>query len=144
MVAGETTSEAAQVIAHAINQQLGNAGKTVLYGEAVEVDPVDHLQSIADLARDMHAGQVDLLIMLDGVNPVYTAPVDLDFDKALEKVATRIHHGLYVDETAEAAIGTFPPRTPWRAGATPAPSTARRARPSRSSSRCSAARACTR
>jgi Fe-S-cluster-containing dehydrogenase component len=101
VVAGETTSEAAQVIVHAINAQLGNAGKTVFYGDAVEVDPVDHLQSIAELARDMHAGQVDLLIMLDGVNPVYTAPVDLDFDKALEKVATRIHHGLYVDETAE-------------------------------------------
>jgi MoCo/4Fe-4S cofactor protein with predicted Tat translocation signal len=101
VVAGETTSEGAQVIAHAINQQLGNAGKTVLYGEAVELDPVDHLQSISELVRDMRAGQVDVLVMLGGVNPVYTAPAELDFAQALEKVGTRIHHGLYVDETAE-------------------------------------------
>ncbi len=101
VVAGETTSPAAQVLAHAINAKLGNAGKTVIYAEPAEIDPVDHLQSLAELVRDMRAGQVDLLIMLGGVNPVYTAPADLDFAAALPKVATRIHHGLYVDETAE-------------------------------------------
>ncbi len=101
VVAGETCSAAAQVLAHAINEKLGNAGKTVIYGEPVEVDPVDHLQSIADLVRDMNAGQVDLLIMLGGVNPVYTAPADLDFAAALDKVAVRIHHGLYAEETAD-------------------------------------------
>ncbi|HEV3458776.1 MAG TPA: TAT-variant-translocated molybdopterin oxidoreductase [Thermoanaerobaculia bacterium] len=101
VVAGETTSPAAQVLAHAINEKLGNAGKTVIYAEPAEIDPVDHLQSLAELVRDMRAGQVDLLIMLGGVNPVYTAPADLDFAAALAKVATRIHHGMYVDETAE-------------------------------------------
>jgi MoCo/4Fe-4S cofactor protein with predicted Tat translocation signal len=101
VVAGETASPAAQVLAHAINEKLGNAGRTVLHGEPVEIDPVDHLQSIADLVRDMSSGQVDLLVMLGGVNPVYTAPADLDFAAALDKVAVRIHHGLYADETAE-------------------------------------------
>jgi MoCo/4Fe-4S cofactor protein with predicted Tat translocation signal len=101
VVAGETTSPAAQVLAHAINEKLGNAGKTVFYAEPAEIDPVDHLQSLAELVRDMRAGQVDLLILLGGVNPVYTAPADLDFAGALTKVATRIHHGVYVDETAE-------------------------------------------
>jgi MoCo/4Fe-4S cofactor protein with predicted Tat translocation signal len=101
VVAGETTSPAAQVLAHAINEKLGNAGRTVLYSMPVEIDAVDHLQSLGDLVRDMRAGQVDLLIMLGGVNPVYTAPADLDFEAALKRVATRIHHGLYVDETAE-------------------------------------------
>ncbi|MBV8200742.1 MAG: TAT-variant-translocated molybdopterin oxidoreductase, partial [Acidobacteria bacterium] len=101
VVAGETTSPAAQVLAHAVNEKLGNAGKTVFYAEPAEIDPVDPLQSLAELVRDMRAGQVDLLIMLGGVNPVYTAPADLDFAAALSKVATRIHHGLYVDETAE-------------------------------------------
>jgi MoCo/4Fe-4S cofactor protein with predicted Tat translocation signal len=101
VVAGETASPAAQVLAHAINEKLGNAGKTVVYAEPAEIDPVDHLQSLAELVRDMRAGQVDVLIMLGGVNPVYTAPADLDFTAALSKVATRIHHGLYADETAE-------------------------------------------
>jgi molybdopterin-containing oxidoreductase family iron-sulfur binding subunit len=101
VVAGETTTPAAQVLAHAINEKLGNTGKTVVYTEPAEIDPVDHLQSLAELVRDMRAGQVDVLIMLGGVNPVYTAPADLDFADALGKVATRLHHGLFVDETAE-------------------------------------------
>jgi MoCo/4Fe-4S cofactor protein with predicted Tat translocation signal len=101
VVAGETTSPAAQVLAHAINEQLGNTGKTVVYTEPAEIDAVDHLQSLAELVRDMRAGQVDVLIMLGGVNPVYTAPADLEFAEALTKVATRLHHGLLADETAE-------------------------------------------
>jgi len=101
VVAGETTSPAAQVLAHAINEKLGNTGKTVVYTEPAEIDAVDHLQSLAELVRDMRAGQVDVLVMLGGVNPVYTAPADLEFAEALTKVATRIHHGLLADETAE-------------------------------------------
>jgi MoCo/4Fe-4S cofactor protein with predicted Tat translocation signal len=101
VLAGEATSPAAQVLAHAINEKLGNAGKTVIYTEPAEIDPVDPLQSLAELVRDMRAGQVELLIMLGGVNPVYTAPADLEFADALAKVKTRIHHGLFVDETAE-------------------------------------------
>jgi MoCo/4Fe-4S cofactor protein with predicted Tat translocation signal len=101
VVAGEHASPAAQVLVHAINQALGNAGATVLYQEPVEADPVDHVASLADLVRDMAAGQVELLLMLDGVNPVYTAPADLPFAGALQKVRLRVHHGLYEDETSE-------------------------------------------
>ena len=36
-----------------------------------------------------------------GSNPAYAAPADLDFAEALDKVPLRIHHGLYLDETAE-------------------------------------------
>jgi molybdopterin-containing oxidoreductase family iron-sulfur binding subunit len=39
--------------------------------------------------------------MLGGNNPVYDAPVDFDFGPALLKVKTRVHSGLYYDETAE-------------------------------------------
>jgi MoCo/4Fe-4S cofactor protein with predicted Tat translocation signal len=100
VVVDECMSPAAHVLAHACNQALGNLGATVLLAEPVEVDPVDHVQSIAELARDMSAGRVELLLLLDGVNPVYTAPADLDFAEALKKVRLRIHHGLYEDETA--------------------------------------------
>jgi MoCo/4Fe-4S cofactor protein with predicted Tat translocation signal len=100
----EYLSPAAQVLVHAINQALGNsggAGSTVIYTDPVESDPVDHLESLRTLVADMNAGKVDMLVMLGSVNPVYTAPADLDFAKALEKVALRIQHGLYVDETSE-------------------------------------------
>ena len=57
------------------------------------------MQSVRELVRDMNDGQVDLLVILGG-NPVYTAPADLKFGEALKKVATRIHLGLYDDETS--------------------------------------------
>jgi MoCo/4Fe-4S cofactor protein with predicted Tat translocation signal len=99
VVADEYLSPAAQVLVHGINQALGNAGATVFYQEPVESDPVDHVQSLAELTRDMAAGQVSVLVILDGVNPVYSAPADLDFKGAMEKVAVRVHHGLFQDET---------------------------------------------
>ncbi|HEX9943087.1 MAG TPA: TAT-variant-translocated molybdopterin oxidoreductase [Thermoanaerobaculia bacterium] len=101
VVVDEYASPAAQVLGAAINQALGNVGATVLYQEPVEADPVDHVRSLAELVRDMNGGQVELLLMLDGANPVYTAPADLGFAQALQKVPLRVHHGLYEDETAE-------------------------------------------
>jgi MoCo/4Fe-4S cofactor protein with predicted Tat translocation signal len=101
VVGDEYLSPAAQVLVHGINQALGNAGATVFYQEPVEADPVDHVQSIAELTRDMAAGQVQVLVILDGVNPLYSAPADLDFKNAFEKVGVRIHHGLFQDETSD-------------------------------------------
>src|SRR5213078_5414881 len=51
---------------------------------------------------DMNAGNVRLLVMLGG-NPVYTAPVDLKFSDAMQKVALRVHLGMQQDETAAQA-----------------------------------------
>jgi MoCo/4Fe-4S cofactor protein with predicted Tat translocation signal len=100
IVADEYGSPALQVLVHAINQALGNAGKTVVYTEPVEVDPVDPVQSLTELVADMNAGRVDVLLMLDGVNPVYSAPADLPFAEGLKKVRVAIHHGLHEDETS--------------------------------------------
>ncbi|HSS47794.1 MAG TPA: TAT-variant-translocated molybdopterin oxidoreductase [Thermoanaerobaculia bacterium] len=100
VVADEYGSPALQVLAHAINQALGNAGRTVVYSEPVEVDPVDPVQSLGELAADMNAGKVDVLLMLDGVNPVYSAPADVPFAEGLKKVRVAIHHGLHEDETS--------------------------------------------
>ncbi len=99
VVAGEYTSPEVHVLAHAINQKLANVGRTVHSIEPIEVDPVDHRASLAELVRDMEEGRVEALIILD-CNPVYTAPVDVPFSRALAKVPLRIHYGLYADETA--------------------------------------------
>ena len=42
-----------------------------------------------------------MLLVILGGNPVFTAPADLGFADALAKVTTRVHLGLYHDETAE-------------------------------------------
>ena len=85
-----------------MNQSLGNVGKTVLYTDPVDANPVNQTESIKELVGDINAGKVDLLIILGG-NPAYDAPADLDFAGVLksDKAPLRVHLGLYQDETAE-------------------------------------------
>jgi molybdopterin-containing oxidoreductase family iron-sulfur binding subunit len=99
VIAGDQQPPVVHALAHAINQSLGNVGKTVLYTEPVEARPEDQLASLRTLIADMQARAVECLLIL-GVNPVYDAPADLDFAGALQQVALRVHHGLYADETA--------------------------------------------
>jgi MoCo/4Fe-4S cofactor protein with predicted Tat translocation signal len=101
VAADEYSSPAVQVLVHGINQALGNVGRTVFQTVPVEAAPVDQVTSMRQLVADMNAGRVELLLMLGGVNPVYTAPADLDFAQALQKVPLRAHHGLFEDETSE-------------------------------------------
>src|SRR4051794_5330473 len=72
VIAGEHQPPAVHAIAHAMNQMLGNTGKTVLYTDAVEASPVDEIASISELVKDIGDGAVETLIMLGG-NPVYDA-----------------------------------------------------------------------
>jgi molybdopterin-containing oxidoreductase family iron-sulfur binding subunit len=98
VIAGDWQPPAVHLLAAAINTALGNDGATVIYTEPVAASPVDQTQSLRDLVAAMNAGQVEVLLLLD-VNPVYDAPVDLEFTAAFDKVGARIHRGLYFDET---------------------------------------------
>jgi MoCo/4Fe-4S cofactor protein with predicted Tat translocation signal len=100
VVPGEFQSPAVQALAHAINGALGNIGQTVTYIDPVEVDAVEHGQSIRELVADMNAGKVETLVIIGG-NPVYNAPVDLEFAKALEKVKLCIQLAIYKNETTD-------------------------------------------
>src|SRR5205814_4949611 len=59
----------------------------------------NQLDSLKQLVADMNAGAVKTLIILGG-NPVYDAPSDLAFVKALDKVPFRAHLSPYYDETS--------------------------------------------
>lgn len=100
VIAGDAQPPAVHALAHAINQALGNNGQTVVYTQTAEAMPVDQVASLRELTADMAAGKVDLLLILGG-NPVYTAPADVDFSAALDKVQTRVRLGLYEDETSD-------------------------------------------
>src|SRR5580698_4475849 len=102
VIAGDHQPPVVHVLAHAVNQALGNVGKTVFYTDPVDSNPVNQTESLKDLVADMHAGKVDLLIVIDG-NPAYDAPADLNFADALKNtnIPLRVHLGLYQDETAE-------------------------------------------
>jgi MoCo/4Fe-4S cofactor protein with predicted Tat translocation signal len=99
VVAGEEQPPAVHAIAMAINQALGNIGKTITITDPVEVAPVNQLDSLKQLVADMNAGTVKTLILLGG-NPVYDAPTDLAFVKAMDKVPFRAHLSPYYDETS--------------------------------------------
>ena len=99
VVPGEFQPPSVHVLAHAINQALGNVGSTVRYTGPVEAAPVDQMRSLVDLVEAIKAGQVEALLILDA-NPMYSAPADLDFAEHFDKVPLRVHMGLHVDETA--------------------------------------------
>jgi molybdopterin-containing oxidoreductase family iron-sulfur binding subunit len=99
IIAGEHQSPRVHAIAHALNQTLGNTGKTVLYTDPSESNPVDEIASLGELVTDMRNGAVETLLILGG-NPVYDAPADFAFLDALRRVNLRVHLGLYANETA--------------------------------------------
>jgi molybdopterin-containing oxidoreductase family iron-sulfur binding subunit len=99
VVAGDRQPPGVHGLAHAMNQALDNVGKTVIYTDPIEANPVDQMASLRELVKDMESGAVRILLMLGG-NPVYTAPVDLGFAEQLAKVPLRVHSGLYEDETS--------------------------------------------
>ncbi|HSD66793.1 MAG TPA: TAT-variant-translocated molybdopterin oxidoreductase [Vicinamibacteria bacterium] len=99
VMAGESQPPAVHAMAHAVNEALGAVGTTVTYTAPAEAAPGGEAAALAALVADMKAGRVEVLVVL-GSNPAYGAPADLSFAEALDAVPLRIHHGLYVDETA--------------------------------------------
>jgi len=102
VVPGDHQSPVVHALAHAMNQALGNVGKTVFYTDPVNANPINQTGSLKDLVTDMRAGKVDLLVILEG-NPGYDAPGDLAFADALKNanIPLRVHLGLHQNETAE-------------------------------------------
>ncbi len=102
VIAGDHQRPEVHAFAHAFNQTLGNVGNTVFYTNPVDANPLNQTESIKDLVAEVHAGKVDLLVILGG-NPAYDAPADLNFAELLKsnRVPLRVHLGLYQNETAE-------------------------------------------
>jgi MoCo/4Fe-4S cofactor protein with predicted Tat translocation signal len=102
VIPGEQQSANVHLAAIALNQTLGNVGKTVVYTETVQPLPSIQGDDLKSLVADINAGKVQWLLILDS-NPVYSAPVDLKFAEALGKVPKSAHLGSHVDETAQIA-----------------------------------------
>jgi molybdopterin-containing oxidoreductase family iron-sulfur binding subunit len=101
VIAGENQPPIIHALAHAMNNALGNVGKTVFYTDPLEVNSVDQRQSLQELVNDLDGGRVELLVILGG-NPVYNTPSDLKLDfERLKKAKLRVHLSEYKDETSE-------------------------------------------
>jgi len=99
VLAGDEQPPAVHALVHAINAALGNIDNTVFYSEPVEARPVEHVESLKELVSDIAQGRVAILAIAGG-NPAFTAPVDFQFSKLLERVPFRIRLGMYEDETS--------------------------------------------
>jgi molybdopterin-containing oxidoreductase family iron-sulfur binding subunit len=98
VIAGPQSSVACHAAAIAVNAGMGAVGKTVEYTETVAAIPSEQTADLKALVAAMNAGKVQWLVML-GVNPLYNAPVDLDFESAFNKVPNTVHLGSHLDET---------------------------------------------
>ncbi len=107
VLAGETQPAEVHALCMVINHALGAVGTTIELLDTGMSVQVPQSQAFASLVEDMREGRVDVLLML-GVNPVYDAPVALNFAGALERVSDTIHVGPHVDETARLSTWHIP------------------------------------
>jgi molybdopterin-containing oxidoreductase family iron-sulfur binding subunit len=104
VLAGRRQPPLVHALAHAMNTSLGCLGKTV---ELQAASPGSSAATLKDLAAEIGAGKVETLVILGG-NPVYDAPVDLEFGTLLKRVKTIVRLGLHADETSRAATWHIP------------------------------------
>ncbi len=98
LLAGRRQPVEVHALVCAINEALGNAGKSVSYLPLLD-SAISERQSLIDLVARMRTGAVETLFIIGG-NPVYSTPADLDFAAALTKVGQSVHLSLKVDETS--------------------------------------------
>src|ERR1019366_587643 len=90
-----------QLVVNAINQLLGNYGKTIVLETSSYTHQGDD-SAFAELVKEMASGKVDAIITYN-TNPVYTAPGALKFADAYNKVKLKISFADRADETASLA-----------------------------------------
>jgi MoCo/4Fe-4S cofactor protein with predicted Tat translocation signal len=118
IIAGEAQPPEVHALAHALNDALGNVGATVTYVDPLEALGPDGPHTLDELITDASRGDVEMLVILGGVNPVHTAPPSMglwagSFEETLKdrqdafsqrnplaRIKTIVHHGMYFDETA--------------------------------------------
>ncbi|MBL8992204.1 MAG: TAT-variant-translocated molybdopterin oxidoreductase, partial [Spirochaetia bacterium] len=94
----------------ALNQTLGNEGRTVFYRETPDNHPGTEEGSIASvksLISKIDKGAIETLFILGG-NPVYNTPADLSFSDKLKRVGEVVHLTLAENETSELAKTLIP------------------------------------
>ncbi|HEX6533280.1 MAG TPA: 4Fe-4S dicluster domain-containing protein [Gemmatimonadaceae bacterium] len=97
---------------NALNQQLGNVGRTVLPDRPItSFEGIASDAEIGDAIERMRAGQVPLL-MVRGVNPAFTFPKSARVAEAIAKVPFKVSFSSYPDETSEMCDLVLPDHHP--------------------------------
>src|SRR2546426_7477918 len=97
-----------QVAVNLLNAAAGNVGKTVRFGPDSAYGKVTPHAEVAALARAMAGGEIEVLVLGPGVDPVFTLPSGLKFADALRKVALVVSFSNVPDQTSELAQVVLP------------------------------------
>jgi molybdopterin-containing oxidoreductase family iron-sulfur binding subunit len=95
---------------HLLNYAVGNFGQTVRFGPTAAAGRASTYREMRDLLLAMEAGRISLLL-LAGVNPLFTLPEGARFEEALRKVPLVVSFASFPDETATAAHLVLPDHT---------------------------------
>lgn len=106
IVAGRRQPAPLHALVLALNQALGNVNRTLFLHDSINIS-LPEFDSLTKLVDAMNNNKVETLFILGG-NPIYNAPVDLDFTGAMAKVKNSVHLGYYNDETGSAAKWHIP------------------------------------
>ncbi len=98
IIAGRRQPAEVHALVYAINEALGNIGKTVLLYEPLD-SSLPNRSELADLVKNITDGKISTLIILGG-NPSYNSPSDIDFSSLLKKIDHTIQISPYDDETS--------------------------------------------
>ncbi len=93
-----------------LNYVAGNVGRTVRFGPTAAAGRASTYREMRSLLQAMEGGTVSL-VLLAGVNPLFTLPEGERFRKALEKVPLVVSFASFPDETAGAAHLVLPDHT---------------------------------
>ncbi len=95
VIAGSHHSVEVHQLVYFINDLLGANGHTVNYLDL----PNYGSSSISDLGVALENGRIETLIIIGG-NPVYNAPVDINWQELQKTVKEVVRYGYYFDETS--------------------------------------------
>jgi len=108
VISGFNQDKTVVALAVAINNVLGNSKSVSFSFESAGLpDTLTQTSNLSSLVADLNAGEVDWLVTLN-VNPIYSAPVDLEFAAAFEKATVTAHLGTHMDETGQNAQWHIP------------------------------------
>ncbi len=107
VLAGDGQPPEVHALAHAMNETLGNVGRTVTYGVSPVFEAGEDSHELKTLVFAIDAGDVATLVVVGG-DPVYTAAADLELARRFDAVATTAYVGVRDTRTARACQWTCP------------------------------------
>jgi molybdopterin-containing oxidoreductase family iron-sulfur binding subunit len=99
VIAGDQQPPMVHMLAHRMNEALGNFDHTVSFSDPAPSSPWQQTQSLRELVEEIRKDKVELLLILGG-NPAFTAPVDLNLAESLSTVKSIVRLGTEEDETS--------------------------------------------